>query len=79
MIWSSYCNITIPCKGLHVQVPTSGPSGMRSELSEPRQQHHGFGLCEWHAFQWSGPFITFLRENFVEEDLCTLVSVYKVS
>ncbi len=50
------------------------PGGMSRELPEPRKQHHGCDLCVWHALQWPGEFITFLRENFVEEDLCTLVS-----
>ena len=46
-----------------VQVPTSQPSGMISKLPEPRKQCHGCDLCVWHASQWPGVFITFLREN----------------
>ena len=77
---SSHHDVTILSKGLHVQVLTSCPSSMSSELPESRKQHHGFGLrVKCYALPWPRVFITFLRDYFVEEDLCTLVSVYRVA
>ena len=61
-----------------MQMPTSCPNGMSSELLEPRKNTMVV-VGIWHALHWPGVFITFLLENFVEEDLCILVSVYTVA
>ena len=74
----SACALSVNDTHDSVQGPTSQPSGMISKLPEPRKQHHGCGLC-MACIALAKDIHHLFEGEFVEEDLCTLGSVYTIA